>query len=91
MNSQTTTGTTTASPLTADPTADSDRPEEASRIGQQVVVCYDPNDPTTNALTDFADLELSSLGMVPWLLFGIGSVAALIFWKRRQHSKAAER
>jgi hypothetical protein len=53
-------------------------------LGKQVIVFYDPQNPSRNALTDFHDLSISALGPVPMLLFGIGAVAALIFYKRRR-------
>jgi len=58
--------------------------KEEPHIGQQVTVFYDPVDPTTNALTDFADLATNSLGALPMLLFGIGAVAFFIRYRRRQ-------
>lgn len=64
--------------------------KDKSRIGQSVTVFYDPLDPTRNALTDFADLEINSLGPVPLLLFGIGTVALFIRYRRRHGKSAAE-
>ena len=58
--------------------------KEEPHIGQQVTVFYDPVDPARNALTDFADLEMDSLGPVPVLLFGIGAVALFIRYRRRR-------
>ena len=52
-------------------------------IGQEVMVYYDPLDPTKSALTDFDELSATSLGPVPLLLVGIGGVAVLIFVRRR--------
>jgi hypothetical protein len=52
------------------------------RIRQSVTIFYDPLDPTRNALTDFAHLETDSLGPVPMLLFGIGTVALFIRARR---------
>ena len=51
-------------------------------IGQQLTIFYDPIDPTKNAITDFADLEMDSLGPVPLLLFGIGAIALFIGYRR---------
>lgn len=56
-------------------------------IGQQVIVFYDPQNPGRDSLTDFHDLSASSLGPVPALLFGIGAVALLIFYRRRATPK----
>ena len=53
-------------------------------IGKQVIVFYDPQNPIRSALTDFHDLSISSVGPVPMLLFGIGGVAVLILYGRRQ-------
>ena len=53
-------------------------------IGKQVTVFYDPQNPSRSALTDFHDVRTSVLGPVPMLLFGIGAVAAYIFYKRRR-------
>ena len=55
-------------------------------IGKQVTVFYDPQSPSRNALTDFHDVRTSVLGPVPMLLFGIGAVAAYIFYKRRRNT-----
>ena len=52
-------------------------------IGKTVVVYYDPENPSKNALTDFHDLELESVGPVPAILIGIGTVVAFIFYARR--------
>jgi Protein of unknown function (DUF3592) len=64
--------------------------KEEPHIGQQVTVFYDPADPTKNALTDFAELETDSLGPVPMLLFGIGSVALFIRYRRRRGRPAPQ-
>jgi hypothetical protein len=53
-------------------------------IGQQVIVFYDPENPSANSLTDFHDLSISSLGPVPMLMFGIGAVAVFILYRRRR-------
>ncbi len=55
-------------------------------IGKQVIVFYDPQNPSKNSLTDFHNSSTSSLGPVPMLLFGIGAVALFILYRRR-HSK----
>jgi hypothetical protein len=52
-------------------------------IGKAVMVYYDPENPNKNALTDFRDLGTASIGPVPLILFGIGTVAVLIFHMRR--------
>jgi hypothetical protein len=54
------------------------------QVAKQVLVYYDPIDPSKNALTDFGDLSVRSLGPVPLLMFGIGAVALFIFLKRRK-------
>jgi hypothetical protein len=53
-------------------------------IGKQVIVFYDPQNPSRNALRDFHDLSISSLGPVPLLFFGIGSIALFILYRRRR-------
>lgn len=53
-------------------------------IGKQVIVFYDPQNPSRSALTDFHKLSISSLGPVPVLSFGIGSVAVFILYCRRR-------
>ena len=52
-------------------------------IGRTVVVYYDPENPNKNALTDFHELGMESVGPVPLVLFGIGVVAVFIFYMRR--------
>ncbi|MBV9155792.1 MAG: DUF3592 domain-containing protein [Acidobacteriaceae bacterium] len=61
------------------------------RVGQQVTVFYDPLDPTRNALTDFSELEIGSIGPVPILLLGIGCVAVFIAYRRRRVQSPAQR
>ena len=53
-------------------------------IGKRVVVYYDPQNPSKNALTEFNDLGMTALGPVPTMLFGIGVVAWYI---RHRHRK----
>jgi len=53
-------------------------------IGKQVLVYYDPLNPSKNALTEFGDLGMNSLGPVPRMLFGIGAVASYIKARRRK-------
>jgi hypothetical protein len=53
-------------------------------VGKQVILFYDPQNPSRNSLTDFHDLSMSSLGPVPMLLFGIGAVAVFILYRRRR-------
>src|SRR5262249_52305891 len=57
--------------------------DEELAIGEQVIVFYDPQDPSRNSLTDFRDLSTSSLGPVSMLLFGIVAVAGYILYRRR--------
>jgi hypothetical protein len=73
------------------PIADGETPQKSEpQIGQQVLVFYDPADPNTNALTDFAELGTRSLDPAPLLLFGIGAVAFLIVRRRRMSLRATE-
>lgn len=64
--------------------------KQEPHIGQRVTVFYDPVDPTKNALTDFADLEIENLGPVPMVLFGIGAVALFIHYRRRHARPASQ-
>lgn len=59
-------------------------------IGQEVHVYYDPVNPKKNALTDFAELSAGSLGSIPLVLFGVVTVAVVIFLKRHQFAKEAD-
>jgi|ERR1700722_4752635 hypothetical protein len=58
-------------------------------VGAQVLVHYDPRDPSRNALTDFGDLSSDEFGPVPLLLLGIGGVAYLILRLRASARKKA--
>jgi hypothetical protein len=60
-------------------------------IGQQVLVYYDPLNPSKNALTEFRDLGTNSLGPVPMMLFGIGAVAWYIRAQRRKSQASSNR
>jgi len=62
--------------------------KEEPRIGQLVTVYYDPTDPMQNALTDFAELGIESLGPLPVLLFGIGGL--FFFIRQRRRSRPAK-
>lgn len=59
-------------------------------IGKQVIVFYDPQNPSRSALTDFHDLSISSLGPVPMLLFGVGGVAVFILYRRRRSKNGSQ-
>lgn len=58
-------------------------------IGDTVMVYYDRENPNKNALTDFHELGTASLGPVPLLLFGIGTVGLFIFYTRRRLRRRA--
>jgi hypothetical protein len=58
--------------------------KEELSVGQQVPVYYDPLNPSTNALRDFAKLSTESFGPVPMLLLGIGAVGFYIFFRKRK-------
>jgi len=47
-------------------------------VGEEVVVYYDPLDPTTSAIRDFKDLSSRSLGPVPLTVAGIIAVVVII-------------
>jgi hypothetical protein len=59
--------------------------KDGLEIGRPVLVYYDPLNPNKNALTEFGDRGLSSLGPVPTMLFGIGAVTWYITAKRRKN------
>jgi Protein of unknown function (DUF3592) len=59
--------------------------KEELEIGKQVVVYYDPKNPQQNALTDFGELSINSLGPLPLVFFAIGGVAWYISSRRRQN------
>ena len=61
-------------------------PNEPSKIGDQVLVYYDPSNPAKNDLNDFADMATQVLGPVPLCLFG---VFAVVFFVWRQRKKMA--
>ena len=54
------------------------------KIGDHVIVHYDPKNPSTNALTDFTTLSSESLGPVPAMFILIGVIAWFIAHRRRQ-------
>ena len=58
--------------------------KEEPLIGQLVTVYYDPADPTQNALTDFAELKIESLGPLPVLLLGIGGLVFFVLQRGRR-------
>lgn len=64
-----------------------DSPRNEPQVGQAVRVFYDPSHPERNALTDFFEPRDESLGPVPPVLAGIGTVAAVIFRIRRRQSR----
>ena len=83
-NGRITTGTVTVFLCMAKPILAGKARGQELRIGQSVTIFYDPLDPARNAFTDFADLETNSLGPVPILLFGIGTVVLFIRYRRRR-------
>jgi hypothetical protein len=56
----------------------------AFTLGQRVQVYYDPADPETNALQDFAHRSLDALAPVPFLVFASVGVFGTIFIVRRR-------
>ena len=57
----------------------------AFQIGQTVTVYYDPRNPSTSALTDFADQSADDLGPVPLLVAGLIAIGVFLMdqWRRR--------
>jgi hypothetical protein len=65
--------------------------KDGLEIGRAILVYYDPVNPNKNALTEFGDRGLNSLGPVPILLFGIGAVAWYITARRRKIRASSDR
>jgi hypothetical protein len=65
--------------------------KDGLEIGRSVLVYYDPVNPNRNALTEFGDRGLNSLGPVPMMLFGIGAVAWYITARRRKIRASSNR
>jgi len=59
-------------------------PSRPLTLGEKVQVYYDPTDPETNALEDFAELSLNAFGPVPLIVFAILGVLGTIFTIRRR-------
>ncbi len=55
------------------------------RIGQQVIVYYDPLDPGESSLVDFDDRRYQDAGPIPFLLLGIAGILGYIGYKRYQN------
>jgi len=55
-------------------------------IGESVTVYYDPADPSQNALTEFDERGVASLGLVPMMTMGITGLALFIFIRRRNYA-----
>jgi hypothetical protein len=53
------------------------------KIGQQVLVYYDPLDPDKSALGDFAESRYRIIGPVAFCLCGMWGVSLFIFLRRR--------
>jgi len=68
---------------------DMPRKNEVS-IGKQVLVYYDPSDPTRNALTDFEELCFENFGPIPLMVFAIGGVTLFIFRARLKKLRIAK-
>ena len=63
-------------------------PRRDFRMGEPVVVYYDPLDPSRNALADFAVLAEDQRGPILLLLTGILVVPAYIFIRKREASES---
>jgi hypothetical protein len=57
---------------------------EPFTVGQRVRVFYDPDNPSTCALTDFGDLSWEILGPVPVLSMAIAGGVAIVFMLRQR-------
>jgi len=53
------------------------------RIGEKVLVYYDPRDPRTSSLSSFAEGSDRAIGPVFFMTVGIVAIAAYIFLRRR--------
>ena len=58
------------------------------RMGEQVVVYYDPRDPAVSSLVEFAERGDQEAGPVPVLLLGVAGVVAFIYFQRRRARRA---
>lgn len=65
--------------------------KDGLEIGRSVLVYYDPVNPNKNALTEFGDRSMNSLGPVPMMLFGIGVVIWYITARRRKIRASSNR
>ncbi len=54
-------------------------------IGEKVLIYYDPLNPNKNSLMEFSDLAMNSVGPVPFMLLGIGTLAWIIRTRRRKY------
>lgn len=54
------------------------------KIGQQVLVYYDPLDPNKSQLGDFTENEYRILGPLSFCILGICGVALYILMRRRE-------
>jgi hypothetical protein len=59
--------------------------KEELEIGKQVVVYYDPKNPSKNALTDFGELSMDGFVLLPFMLFVIGLFVWSIGNRRKQY------
>ena len=58
--------------------------DDVWRLGQQVVVYYDPTDPAVSSLVEFTERSDRNAGPVPALLLGISGIFAFIYFQRRR-------
>ena len=58
-------------------------------VGDRVLVYYDSQDPTMNALEDFSEMSHRDMGFAEMLLFAICAFAAVIFFLKATHWKGA--
>jgi hypothetical protein len=57
------------------------------KLGERVVVYYDPKEPSTSSLIDFADRADDDIGPMPLLFAGIVGFIGFIFYQRRRYAR----
>ena len=60
-------------------------------MGEQVIVYYDPSDPTRNSASDFYSVSTRDLFFVPFCLLAMVAMPLVIFFQRRARLRATEK